>query len=188
MISMKDIIREGHPTLRAHAEPVTFPLSEEMKKIAGEMLEFLINSQDEEIAAKYDLRPGVGLAAPQINLSKQIIAVHLTYYDEETDQEEIILSDVFFNPKLVSHSVQEIALRDGEGCLSVDREVKGYVPRSKRIKLHYQDSEGNHHELKLRDFEAIVVQHELDHLKGVFFYDRINEENPFDQPDSLELL
>lgn len=188
MITMKDIIREGHPTLRKTAEPVTFPLSEELKKTAGEMLEFLINSQDEEIAKKYDLRPGVGLAAPQINISKQMMAVHLTYYDEETDQEEIILSDVFFNPKLISHSVQEVALRDGEGCLSVDREVEGYVPRSKRIKFQYQDSEGNHHELKLRDFEAIVVQHELDHLKGVFFYDHIDNKNPFAQPAGLELL
>ncbi|HFI0464055.1 TPA: peptide deformylase [Streptococcus suis] len=188
MITMKDIIREGHPTLRQAAQPVTFPLSPEDRKTAEEMLTFLINSQDEEMAKKYGLRAGVGLAAPQINLSKQIIAIHLVYTDEETGEEEVILSDVFFNPKLVSHSVQQIALKDGEGCLSVDREVEGYVPRPKRIKLHYQDFDGNQYELKLRDFEAIVVQHELDHLKGIFFYDHIDPSNPFNKPRDLELL
>lgn len=188
MITMKDIIREGHPTLRKTAEKVEFPLSEELSKTADEMLEFLINSQNEELAKKYDLRPGVGLAAPQINLSKQIIAVHLVYHDEETGEEEVLISDVFFNPRLISHSIQTIALKDGEGCLSVDREVEGYVPRSKRIKLQYQDRDGNLYELKLRDFEAIVFQHELDHLKGVFFYDHINQDNPLYKPRELELL
>lgn len=188
MITMKDIIEEGHPTLRMVAEPVTFPLSEELRQTALAMHEFLVNSQDEEIAEKYGLRAGVGLAAPQINLNKQIFAVHIMEYDEDGNELEPLLSEIIFNPKIVSHSVQKIALKDGEGCLSVNREVKGYVPRPKRVRFKYQDIDGNEKELKLRGFEAIVAQHELDHLKGIFFYDHIDEQNPFNQPSDLELL
>lgn len=188
MITMKDIIEEGHSTLRMQAEAVEFPLTDELNKVADEMLEFLKNSQDEEIAKKYGLRAGVGLAAPQINLSKQIFAVHIPEYNEEGDIVGFILSDVLFNPKIVSHSVQKIALRDGEGCLSVNREVKGYVPRSRRIRLEYQDRQGAFHQLRLKDYEAIVVQHEIDHLKGIFFYDHINTDNPFNVEEDMELL
>ncbi|MBR7928220.1 peptide deformylase [Aerococcaceae bacterium zg-ZUI334] len=188
MLTMKDIIEEGHPTLRQVAEPVEFPLSDELKETARLMHEFLVNSQDDEIAEQYGLRAGVGLAAPQINLSKQIFAVHLLEYDEDGNEVGVLLSDVIFNPKITRHSVQKVALRDGEGCLSVNRDVPGYVPRPKRITLSYQDINGEHHELRLRDYEAIVVQHELDHLKGIFFYDHINEQNPFEKGDDLQLL
>ena len=81
-----------------------------------------------------------------------------------------------------------MALRDGEGCLSVNREVPGLVPRPRRIRLRYQDMEGKEHELRLRDYEAIVVQHELDHLKGIMFYDHINQQQPWYEKPGLELL
>ena len=70
MITMKDIIRDGHPTLREKAKDVTIPLSDEDRETLKSMREFLINSQDEETANKYGLRSGVGLAAPQINIAK----------------------------------------------------------------------------------------------------------------------
>ena len=62
MILMDDIIREGHPTLRTKAEEVKFPLTEETRKLAEDMLQYLINSQDPEMAEKYNLRSGIGLA------------------------------------------------------------------------------------------------------------------------------
>ena len=68
---MDDIIREGHPTLRARAEKIAFPLSDEDLKLAHDLMEFLENSQDEKIAKKYKLRAGVGLAAPQVDASKE---------------------------------------------------------------------------------------------------------------------
>lgn len=188
MITMKDIIEEGHPTLREVAEPVEFPLSDALRHTAEEMLQFLINSQNDDIAAQYELRAGVGLAAPQINLPKQMFAIHLMDYDEDGNETEPIISEVMFNPKIVSHSVQMAALSTGEGCLSVNREVEGYVPRPQRIRLKYQDIDGNEKELRLRDYEAIVAQHELDHLKGIMFYDHINQDNPWHQPIDLKLL
>ena len=75
MITMDNIIREGHPTLRKRAEKLTFPLSEEDQKLAHDLMEFLENSQDEKIAEKYHLRAGVGLAAPQVDRSIRMTAV-----------------------------------------------------------------------------------------------------------------
>lgn len=75
MIDMNDIIREGNPTLRAVAEDVTLPLSDEDIILGEKMMQFLRNSQDPVIAEKMGLRGGVGLAAPQLDISKRIIAV-----------------------------------------------------------------------------------------------------------------
>lgn len=188
MITMKDIVKEGHKSLREAAEPVEFPLDDEIRQIALDMHQFLVNSQDDDIAEKYNLRAGVGLAATQINLNKQIFAVHVMDYDEDGNELEPLLSDILFNPKLISHSVQQAALKDGEGCLSVDREVPGLVPRPRRIRIAYQDIEGKRKEIKLKDYLAIVTQHELDHLKGVMFYDHIDEAEPWNASDDLALI
>lgn len=186
MITMDDVIREGHPTLRLTAEEITFPLESSVSKLAEDMLQFLINSQDPETAEKYGLRAGVGIAAPQVDVSKRLIAVHVPSGEEDTTEAE--LSIVMFNPKIMSHSVQQTCLPDGEGCLSVDREVSGYVPRHKRITVQYQDAEGSRHKVRLKDFPAIVVQHEIDHLNGVMFYDRIDPDNPLALPDGIGVL
>ena len=177
MLTMKDIILEGNPTLRKQAAEVELPLSEEDKTIGKQLIEFVKNSQDPKIAKKYKLRSGVGLAAPQIDISKQIIAVVVPSIDEENSN-KITFEDVMFNPKIISNSVQEAALYGGEGCLSVNREVPGYVVRSRRITVEYYDLEGNKQRKKFKDYEAIVVQHEIDHLKGIMFYDYINKDNP----------
>lgn len=173
MILMDHIVREGHPTLRTRAEELTFPLSEEDKKLAADLLEYLINSQDEETAEKYNLRPGIGLAANQVNSLKRMFALHLD--DEKGD----LISFVAINPKIVSHSVEQTYLTGGEGCLSVDRAVPGYVPRYARITVKFFDTEGKEHKIRLSGLPAIAFQHELDHLNGVMFYDRINEKDPF---------
>lgn len=75
LINMNDIIREGHPTLRQVCDDVTFPLSDEEIILGEKMMQFLKNSQDPVTAEKMGLRGGVGLAAPQLNVSKRIIAV-----------------------------------------------------------------------------------------------------------------
>ncbi len=180
---MDDIIREGHPTLRERAEKFTFPLSDDDKKLAHDLMEFLENSQNEEIAKKYKLRAGVGLAAPQVNASKRMTAVLVP--DENG---EPLFKHVLVNPTILSESVQMMALAEGEGCLSVDRDVPGYVPRHEKIKLRWYDLDGNEHIERLRDYTAIVVQHEIDHLNGIMFFDHINKENPFYKPDNLLLL
>ncbi|API89215.1 peptide deformylase [Marinilactibacillus sp. 15R] len=186
MITMDDIIREGHPTLRKIAKDVKLPLTQELVQLAEDMLQFLKNSQDPEIAEKFELRGGVGIAAPQVNVSSRLLAVHVPSSDEESDEPEF--SGVLINPKIISHSVQQTCLPDGEGCLSVDREVPGIVPRHKRITVEYYDIDGIKHKERLRGYPAIVVQHEIDHLNGIMFYDRIDPENPLALPDGIDIL
>ena len=183
MIDMNDIIREGNPTLRAVAEDVTLPLSDEDIILGEKMMQFLRNSQDPVIAEKMGLRGGVGLAAPQLDISKRIIAVLVPNPEDANSLQEIM-----YNPKVVAHSVQEAALGNGEGCLSVDRDVPGYVVRHARVTIEYFNKEGEKKRIKLRGYDSIVVQHEIDHTNGIMFYDRINKDNPFTIKDGLLII
>ena len=191
MIDMNDIIREGNPTLRAVAEDVTFPLSDEDIILGEKMMQFLRNSQDPVIAEKMGLRGGVGLAAPQLDISKRIIAV-LVPNPEDAEgnppKEAYSLQEIMYNPKVVAHSVQDAALGDGEACLSVDRDVPGYVVRHARVTVEYFNKEGEKQRVKLRGYNSIVVQHEIDHTNGIMFYDRINKDNPFAIKDGLLII
>ncbi|MDY4511081.1 peptide deformylase [Streptococcus hyovaginalis] len=182
LIDMNDIIREGNPTLRAKAEEVTFPLSDQDIILGEKMMQFLKHSQDPVMAEKLGLRGGVGLAAPQLDISKRIIAVLVPNPEDEDGnppKEAYSLQEVMYNPKVISHSVQDAALADGEGCLSVDRVVEGYVVRHSRVTVEYFDKNGEKHKVKLKGYNSIVVQHEIDHINGIMFYDHINQDNPF---------
>jgi peptide deformylase len=172
MITMNDVIREGHPSLRKVAEEVAMPPSAEDKEILNSLIEYVKNSQDPETAQKYGLRSGIGLAAPQINVLKRMIAVHVT------DNKGELYSYALFNPKIISHSVEKAYLTSGEGCLSVDRQVPGFVPRYARVTVKGMDIDGNPVKVRLKGMPAIVFQHEIDHLNGVMFYDHIDQDNP----------
>lgn len=174
MILMKDIIREGHPTLREVAKEVPLPLKEEDIQLAKDLMEYVQNSQDPHLSERYGLRPGIGLAAPQVNASKRIFALHIE--DEDGEIEESMIA---INPKIISHSVQTDYLETGEGCLSVDRAVDGHVPRYARITIEAYDINGEKFTKRLRGLPAIAFQHELDHLDGILFFDRIDETRPF---------
>ena len=191
LIDMDDIIREGNPTLRAVAEDVTFPLSDQEIILGEKMMQFLHHSQDPVMAEKLGLRGGVGLAAPQLDISKRIIAV-LVPNPEDADgnppKEAYSLQEVMYNPKVVAHSVQDAALGDGEGCLSVDRNIPGYVVRHARVTVEYFTKDGEKKRIKLKGYNSIVVQHEIDHTNGIMFYDRINPNNPFEIKEGLLIL
>lgn len=94
---------------------------------------------------------------------------------------------MLINPKMVSHSVNMIYLPEGEGCLSVDKEVKGFVPRYERVKIKAYDINGQELILKFKGYGSIIIQHEMDHLNGIMFYDRINKENPFKLPENVSI-
>ena len=191
LIDMDDIIHEGNPTLRAVAADVTFPLSDQEIILGEKMMQFLHHSQDPVMAEKLGLRGGVGLAAPQLDISKRIIAV-LVPNPEDADgnppKEAYSLQEVMYNPKVVAHSVQDAALGDGEGCLSVDRNVPGYVVRHARVTVEYFTKDGEKKRIKLKGYNSIVVQHEIDHTNGIMFYDRINPNNPFEIKEGLLIL
>ncbi len=180
---MKDITRDGEPVLRRTADKVKFPLSDADKKLAHDMMEYLVVSQDEEQNEKYKLRPGVGLAAPQVGVGESMAAVLVPGPDNE-----ILFKEVLINPVIISHSVQGAALSEGEGCLSVDKDVPGYVFRHDRITIRYQDFDGNTKKVRLKNYPAIVCQHEIDHLNGILFYDHIDKKEPFHVEDNALLI
>ncbi len=178
MLTMKDIIREGHPSLETVADPVSLPLDAATKDTLKAMREFLIASQDDELRERYELRAGVGLAAPQIDILKRMLAI---YSGDEKD--EAWHDYLMVNPKIVSHSVKETYIPSGEGCLSIDREVEGVVPRYHKVTVHthlYDAEKDTLKEatLKLSGFIAVVFQHELDHLNGILFPKKIKPAPP----------
>ncbi|GIN70047.1 peptide deformylase [Bacillus sp. J14TS2] len=168
--------------MHQQTQEVKIPPSKEDQETLICMMNFLKNSQDPVLAKKYRLRAGVGLSANQIGLNKRMFAAYLT--DEKGREHEYTL----INPRILSHSVSMIYLPPSEGCLSVDREVKGFVPRYERIKVRGYNLLGEEVVLKLRGYASIVVQHEIDHLNGIMFYDRINKENPFQLPENSKAL
>lgn len=182
MLTMNDIVRDGHPALRKKSVEVPLPPVKEDIKILNDMMTYLKNSQDEEIAEKYNLRSGVGLAAPQLGINKRLIVVHFTLEEDEQYSYKLI------NPKIISHSVQKAYLASGEGCLSVDEDIEGYVPRYQRITVRAHNLSGEEVRLRLRGYPAIVIQHEIDHLNGIMFYDHINENNPYHVPENSKAI
>ena len=173
MLKNKDIIDEKDKRLREISKEVEFPLSDQDRKNIDLMIEYLTNSQIEELAEKYDLRPGMGLSAIQIGVPKRYFVV-VYEYDEGMFDNYIII-----NPKIVSNSMEKIYVELGEGCLSVNREVDGIVPRYARVTLEGYDVDGNKIRIRGREELAIAFQHELDHLNGILFYDHIDPKNPY---------
>lgn len=183
MILMHDIVRDGDPVLRQVAKPLTFPLSEHYQKLAKDMMEYLVNSQDPKIAKKHQLRAGVGLAAPQVGEGVQMAALLVP-----DDKGNIIFKEVYVNPTIEAESVRQACLEEGEGCLSVDKEIDGFVPRPDKLTIHYYTVNGEEKTIKLKDYPAIVSSHEIDHLNGHLFYDRINKDNPFHLPENTKVI
>lgn len=181
MILMKDIIREGHPTLTRVADKVAMPISDEDKQTAFSLFQYVINSQDDELAKKYNLRPGVGIAAPQINVSKRMFAMHVHDVDGK------LYSMIVVNPRITQRSEEMVFLNGGEGCLSVDRPTEGLTPRHLSIKFEafVYDVESNAFKLKrgaLTGYPATVFQHEYDHLDGIMFTTKLYPEIPGAKP------
>ena len=159
--------------LKEKCDEVALPLSKEDRDILLEMVDYIKTSQNDELAEKYNIRPGVGLAANQIGLKKRMIAV---YFEDEDKIHEYAL----VNPKIVSYSVKLCCLDNGEGCLSVPKDVEGYVYRNYKITVKAFDAITNKEiTIKARGYLSIILQHEIDHLEGKLYTDRIDSKDPY---------
>ena len=172
---MKDIVREGNQILRNNSRNVEIPLSIQTKKTLIDMVGYLFNSQDEEKAKALNLRPGVGIAAPQIGLNQNMFAILANDFDGKSWLLTVI------NPEIIKKSKEITYLPGGEGCLSVDRPTSGITPRHKKITVKFTmyDITKDKLETKKLDLEgyiAIVFQHEYDHLFGTLYVDKIISE------------
>ena len=182
MFKKLNILDEKNKILRQTSKNVTFPLSKEDKKTIQQIIDHLTYSQIEEYAEKYDLRPGMGLAFPQLGSLKRIIVIVYEYEDGKFDNYVVI------NPVIVSNSTEMIAAEAGEGCLSVNREVEGHVPRYARVTVEGFDEEGNKIRVRAREDLSIAFQHEIDHLNGILFYDKINPKKRFFSEKEIRLI
>ena len=181
MLKMCDILDEKNKKLRQVSKEVTFPLTDEDKENIRLMEEYLVNSQIEELAEKYDLRPGMGMSAVQIGVLKRYIVIVEEVWDD--DENSHFDTYIVINPKIVSNSTEMIYVEDGEGCLSINRETVGIVPRYARVTVEGYDMDGNKIKVRAREELAIAFQHEIDHLNGILFIDHIDPKNPFKGQD-----
>jgi len=181
MLTMKDVIREGHPTLYLKAKEVSLPLSKEDKQLLIDLHEYVMNSTDEAMLEQFDFRPSVGIAAPQVNVSKRLYAVHVEDFDGT------LYSYMLINPVIKEKSSELIYLPGGEGCLSVDRETDGITPRYASFVLEAfryikETDQVMPIILHLSGYIGIVFQHELDHLNGVLYTQKLFETLPSAKP------
>lgn len=181
IINNETIIKDTDPLIREPSLPVKLPLSEEDKQLLREMFTYVKESTDPEIAKEKNLQPAVGISAIQVGVKKQLTAVIVTDYDK--DGNEVTYQYMLANPKIVSSSIQQAYLSGGEGCLSVPEEHKGFVLRSARIKVKAYDLLSDQNiTIRARGYLAIVLQHELEHFRGILYYDHIDAKDPFHAP------
>ena len=137
------------PVLKKKAEPLT-QFSSEEQKFFEDMIETMYTAD------------GVGLAAPQVGISKRILIASPTM----TQGEEY----VFVNPEILEARGRELGM---EGCLSLPG-ISGEIPRAKIIRFRALDRQGKPIEMEVKDFFARIIQHELDHLNGILLIDRVD--------------
>ena len=173
------ILDEKDKILHKKSEEVTFPLDEDTKKLIKDAMDYLEMSQIEEYSEKYNLRPGMGLAFVQLGQLKRIFVI-VNEVDEGKFDRYVVI-----NPKILSQSEEMIYVGEGEGCLSVNRDVEGIVPRCARVTVNAYDEEGNEFTLRVREELAVAFQHEIDHLNGILFPEKIDPKNPFKGAESM---
>lgn len=143
-----------HPILKQKAERVE-KVDDKLRKFLDDMLETMY------------VADGVGLAAPQVGVSKRIIVIDVSHPDECEERAPIYL----VNPEIIWHSDEQSC--QFEGCLSVP-EQRAEVDRYVQVRVHYQDYNGQEQEISADGLLAIALQHEIDHLDGILYIDRIS--------------
>ncbi|MEZ4278756.1 MAG: peptide deformylase [Myxococcota bacterium] len=152
-MALREIVQFPDPRLKLVSKPIT-QITDEIRQLAADMIEVM-----------YD-EPGIGLAAPQVGESVRMFVIDTEWSDEEVGR----------NPKVVLNP--EIAEREGritwdEGCLSVP-DYNAVVERDAKITLRGVDLDGNPILERAEGLRAVCIQHEVDHLDGILFIDRIS--------------
>ncbi|HXZ47638.1 MAG TPA: peptide deformylase [Usitatibacter sp.] len=158
-MAVREVLRMGHPVLRARAAPVESFGTPELLELVADM--------KDTMAAKN----GAGLAAPQIGVGRRVVIFGVTRNPRYPDAEEVPFT-VLVNPKIVllTREVEE----GWEGCLSVPG-LRGLVPRYTKLRYSGFDEHGRPLEREAAGFHARVVQHECDHLDGILYPQRMTD-------------
>ena len=148
-----EILLVPHPILRQKAKKLKSVTAEDIKT-ANLMMESMIKA------------PGVGLAANQVGILKQIITIN--FEDKENNKKA---NYILFNPKIIQYSKETVVME--EGCLSLPEQYAD-VERPKEIVLEYIDENNNTIKKQIDGYEARILQHEIDHLSGKLFVDYLS--------------
>lgn len=182
------IVKEGTPSLYEKCQKVNIPLtSQDIECIRG-LYEYMVISAVDELVEQYKIRPGVGIAAPQVGVNKRMFAMNCVDFLDEKQKQYFF---AWINPVILEKSDEMTYLPSGEGCLSVDRNTEGLVtPRHKRIKVKgtvydYKTGKLKNLTLTLEGYPAIVFQHEYDHLDGILYTSKMY---PVDELKDIEPL
>ncbi|PLY07732.1 MAG: peptide deformylase [Desulfuromonas sp.] len=150
--------------IRVYPDPI---LKQVCEAIAGldEQVDDLVQDL---IDTMVDSGHSVGVAAPQIGVCKRVVVVDVSHSKLGAKHNHGLL--VMINPEIIEREGEK-TMR--EGCMSVP-DYTGNVSRAKRIMVQFLDREGHERVVRARDFEAVAIQHELDHLDGLLFLDRVS--------------
>lgn len=182
-ISNQDFVEQNNEILHRRIKKVIFPINEELKIQLLAMREYIVDSLDEEKCEKYNLSPAVGIAANQIGIDARAFVLYI-----EDENEKIIFDEIIINPVILSHSAQESFISAGEGCLSVKETHGGYIYRKRKIKVSFFTLNNEKKIMELDGFISVAFQHEMDHLNGILYIDRIDQQNPLKRKeDALEI-
>lgn len=157
MAEILEIIQLGHPTLRHPAKPIQTITDEEIQTLIDQLIATATQAN------------GVGIAAPQVGKSDRLFIV-ASRPSIRYPNAPVMEPTAMINPKIISHSSETI--KGWEGCLSVPG-IRGLVPRYQTIEVEYTSRDGHLCRQELTDFVARIFQHELDHLDGIVFLDRV---------------
>ena len=161
-MAVREMMTIGNPVLRAPARPL------EAEEIVSEEIQTLV---EDMVDTMHEL-DGVGIAAPQVGESIQLAVVEIAVESSRYPDEEEFTLEVFINPRITV--VDETEQGFWEGCLSVPN-LRGYVERPRKVQVEYTRLDGDECVIVAEDFLATVLQHELDHLDGRLFLDRVRD-------------
>lgn len=190
MYLSKDIVKEGNQILKNISSKVSLPLSSDDLNCLKGLYEYVVISAIDDLVEKYKIRPGVGIAAPQVGVNKRMFAINCVDFLDEKESRYLL---AVINPTIISKSKDMVYLPGGEGCLSVDRNTNGLVtPRHYQItvKCSLYDFKNNKIKtvtLKLEGYPAIVFQHEYDHLDGILYTDKMYSPEEIDAEPLYEV-
>ena len=161
-MSVKEILKMGNPLLREVAEDFSV---EEIKNSETQLLL-------EDMWDSLEVAGGIGLAAPQIGVLKKLAVIKLSEESDRYPNMEDSEPYIIFNPKVSVLDQTEQGF--WEGCLSVPG-LRGFVERPRGIRVDYLDENAESRSIEAEDFLATVFQHELDHLVGKLYVDRMKD-------------
>ncbi|MGL5268528.1 MAG: peptide deformylase [Spiroplasma sp.] len=183
------IVKDNKKALLSDCKSVFLPLSKKDELIMKKMIDWVrVSQQDKALNNSQKMTEAIGIAAPQIGANIKMYYILLPLFDEKINKITYI-EHALINPKISGKSKQIGALKHGEGCLSVDYKHEGLVPRSYKIHVSgYDFLKKKHVNLVVRNYEAIVFQHEQDHLEKKLYYHHINKKDPWFKNDDWIII